>query len=162
MSSCHATGHSKEVLQCTVRAGEYFAGNFSRGKECELNIPSEKYIRVIDLSAELPECWMNLPPQTYSIQFNLTFGHFHMNRYGVYRTGKNNRFPILDILGYLKNSHKNPKFGKVRQVPIREFNQVPWLGLVSLFQIWDFCGYSLNTIKYPKMGICYFFPVTSV
>ena len=27
-------------------------------------------------------------------------------------------FPFLDILGYLKNSHKNPKFGKVRQVPI--------------------------------------------
>ena len=34
---------------------------------------------------------------------------------------KNNRFPILDILGYLKNTHKNPKFGKVRQVPTREF-----------------------------------------
>ena len=36
-------------------------------------------------------------------------------------TGKNNEFPFLDILGYLKNSHKNPKFGKVRQVPTREF-----------------------------------------
>ena len=34
---------------------------------------------------------------------------------------KNNGFPFLDILGYLKNTHKNPKFGKVRQVPIREF-----------------------------------------
>ena len=31
------------------------------------------------------------------------------------------KFPVLDILGYLKNTHKNPKFGKVRQVPIREF-----------------------------------------
>ena len=29
-------------------------------------------------------------------------------------TGKNDRFPILDILGYLKNTHRNPKFGKVR------------------------------------------------
>ena len=28
---------------------------------------------------------------------------------------------FLDILGYLKNTHKNPKFGKVRQVPTREF-----------------------------------------
>ena len=28
---------------------------------------------------------------------------------------------ILDILGYLKNTHKNPKFGRVRQIPIREF-----------------------------------------
>ena len=36
-------------------------------------------------------------------------------------TGKNNGFPFLDILGYLKNNHKNPKFGKVRQVPTREF-----------------------------------------
>ena len=26
---------------------------------------------------------------------------------------KNNGFPILDILGYLKNTHKNPKFGRV-------------------------------------------------
>ena len=39
-------------------------------------------------------------------------------------------------------------------------NQVPWLGHVSPFQIWDFFGYSLNTLKYPKMGICYFFPVS--
>ena len=74
-------------------------------------------------------------------------------------TGKNNRFPISDILGYLKNTHKNPKFGKVRQVLTRELPTKfpPWLGLVSLFQSWDFCGYSLNTLKHPKMGICYFF-----
>ena len=36
-------------------------------------------------------------------------------------TGKNNRFPILDIFEYLKNTNKNPKFGKVRQVASREF-----------------------------------------
>ena len=34
---------------------------------------------------------------------------------------------------------------------------IPWLGLVSLCQIWDFYGYSLSTLKYPIMGICYFF-----
>ena len=34
---------------------------------------------------------------------------------------------------------------------------IPWLGFVSLSQIWDFCGYSLNTLKYPILGICYFF-----
>ena len=54
--SFHATGHSKEVLLCTVRASKYFAGNFCRGKDCELNILPEKCIRMIDLSAELPEC----------------------------------------------------------------------------------------------------------
>ena len=27
----------------------------------------------------------------------------------------------MDILGIKKNTHKNPKFGKVRQVPTREF-----------------------------------------
>ena len=32
-------------------------------------------------------------------------------------TGKNNRFPFWDSLVYLKNTHKNPKFGRVRQVP---------------------------------------------
>ena len=37
-------------------------------------------------------------------------------------TGKNNGyFPFLDFLGYLKNTHKIPKFGKVRQVPSGEF-----------------------------------------
>ena len=36
-------------------------------------------------------------------------------------TGKNSRFPFLDILEYLTNTHKNTKFGKVRQVPTREF-----------------------------------------
>ena len=36
-------------------------------------------------------------------------------------TGKNNGFPFLDIFGYLKNTHKNPKFAKGRQVPTREF-----------------------------------------
>ena len=36
-------------------------------------------------------------------------------------TGKNSGFPFLDILGYSKNTHKNPKFGKVRQVPTRKF-----------------------------------------
>ena len=39
----------------------------------------------------------------------------------VFVTGKINGYPFLDILGYLKNTHKNPKFGKVRQVPTREF-----------------------------------------
>ena len=63
----------------------------------------------------------------------------------------------MEILGYLKNTHKNPKFGRVSP------NQgtwlgIPWLGLVSLCQIWDFCGCSLNTLKYPILGICYFFP----
>ena len=38
----------------------------------------------------------------------------------VIYTGKNNRFPFLDILKYLKNTHKNPKFERVRQVSTRE------------------------------------------
>ena len=73
-------------------------------------------------------------------------------------TGKNNGFPFLDILGYLKNTPINPQIWQSETSPNQGIpNQVPWLGLVSLCQIWDFCGYSLNTLKYPKMGIRYFF-----
>ena len=53
-------------------------------------------------------------------------------------TGKNNRFPFLDILGYLRNTHKNPKFGRVRQVPIRELG-------------WEFPGLDLS--HFAKFGI---------
>ena len=73
-------------------------------------------------------------------------------------TGKNNRFPILDILGYLKNTHKNPKFGKVRQIPTREFpTKFPGWDLSHSSKFGIFVGIFLNTLKYPKMGICYFF-----
>ena len=50
-----------------------------------------------------------------------TTPRIHMNMLLSLPTGQNNGFPFLDILGYLKNTHKNPKFGKVRQIPIREF-----------------------------------------
>ena len=53
-------------------------------------------------------------------------------------TGKNNRFPFLAILGYLKNTHKNPKFGKVRQFPIRELG-------------WEFPGW--DSSHFAKFGI---------
>ena len=46
--------------------------------------------------------------------------------------------PFLDILGYLKNTHKNPKFGRVRQVPIRELG-------------WEFPGWDLS--RFAKFGI---------
>ena len=56
----------------------------------------------------------------------------------IYHTVKNNRFPFLDILGYLKNTHKNPKFGRVRQVPTRELG-------------WEFPGWDLS--HFAKFGI---------
>ena len=52
--------------------------------------------------------------------------------------GKNNRFPFLGILGYLKNTHRNPKFGRVRQVPIRELG-------------WEFPGWDLS--HFAEFGI---------
>ena len=56
----------------------------------------------------------------------------------VTSTGKNNRFPFLDIVGYLKNTLKNPKFGRVRLVPIRELG-------------WEFPGWDLS--HFAKFGI---------
>ena len=56
-------------------------------------------------------------------------------------TGKNNGFPFLDILGYLKNTHKNPKFGKVRQVPTKEFpTKFPDWDLSHSSKFWIFMG----------------------
>ena len=80
-------------------------------------------------------------------------------------TGKNNSFPFLDISGYLKNTHKNPKFGRVRQVPIRELG---WE-----FPGWDFAlgltlpnlGFLWVFLKYPKIsknGNPLFFPVEAL
>ena len=51
---------------------------------------------------------------------------------------KNNGFPFLNILGYLKNTHKNPKFGRVRQIPIRELG-------------WEFPDWDLY--QFAKFGI---------
>ena len=74
---------------------------------------------------------------------------------------KNNGFPFLDIFGYLKNTHKNPKFGKVRQVPTREFQtKFPdWtcLTLPNLGFLWVFFKYP----KISKTGNPLFFPVIS-
>ena len=81
----------------------------------------------------------------------------------VYRfvllTGKNNRFPFWDILGYLKNTHKNPNFGKVRQVQPENSQPSSLIGtcltLPNLGFLWVF-------FKYPKIsknGNLLFFPV---
>ena len=64
--------------------------------------------------------------------------NFHRKRHEVFFTGKNNRFPFLNISGYLKNTHKNPKFGRVRQVPTRELG-------------WEFPGWDLS--HFAKFGI---------
>ena len=79
----------------------------------------------------------------------------------VHITGKNNGFPILDIFGYLKNTHKTPKFGRVRQILIREFP--------TKFPNWDLShspkfGILWVFFKYPKkskIGNPLFFPVYS-
>ena len=44
----------------------------------------------------------------------------------------------MDILRCLKNTHKNPKFGRVRQVPTRELG-------------WEFPGWDLS--HFAKFGI---------
>ena len=57
----------------------------------------------------------------------------------------------MDILGYLKNTHKNPKFGKVRQVPTREFP--------TKFPDWDLDWVFFKYPKISKNGNPLFFPV---
>ena len=75
-------------------------------------------------------------------------------------TEKNNGFPLLDIVGYLKNTNKNPKFGKVRQVPTREFpTKFPDWDLSHSSKFGIFVGrYSLITLaKRAKNGNLLFF-----
>ena len=63
---------------------------------------------------------------------------------------------FLDILGYFEEYPQKSQIWRSETSP----NQwtllgIPWLGLVSLCQIWDFYGYSLNTLNYPKMDIIF-------
>ena len=76
-------------------------------------------------------------------------------------TGKNNGFPFLDILGYLKNTNKNPKFARAKWDKSQPGNSQPssqigtCLTLPNLGFLWVF-------FKYPKIsknGNLLFFPV---
>ena len=75
-------------------------------------------------------------------------------------TGKNNGFPFLDIFGYLKNTHKNPKFGKVRQVPTREFPTKSQIGTRLTLQNLGFLWVFFKNPKISKNGNPLFFPVS--
>ena len=64
-------------------------------------------------------------------------------------TGKNNGFPFLDILGYLKNTQSKSQSGNfVGNSLVGTCLTLPNLGF-----LWVLCKYP----KYPKMGIRYFF-----
>ena len=88
----------------------------------------------------MPKCGKNISD---------TLTHQHFNLFGI--TGKNNGFPILDIFGYLKNTHKNPKFGNlVGNSLIGICLTLPNLGF-----LWVFFKYP----KISKIGNPIFFPV---
>ena len=67
----------------------------------------------------------------------------------------------IPIFGYFRVFKEYPQKSQIWKSETspnqRTWLGIPWLGLVSLYQIWDFYGYSLNTLKYQKMGIRYFF-----
>ena len=74
-------------------------------------------------------------------------------------TGKNNGFPILEIFGYLKNIHKNPKFGRVRQVPIWELGWDSLIGICLTLPNLEFLWVFFKYPKISKIGNPLSFPV---
>ena len=77
-------------------------------------------------------------------------------------TGKNNGFPFLDILGYLKYTYKNPKFGKWDKSQPGNFQPSSLVGtcltLPTLGFLWVFFKYA----KISKNGNLLFFPVMEI
>ena len=74
-------------------------------------------------------------------------------------TEKNNGFPFLDILGYLKNTHKNPTFGRVRQ---SQLGNLVGNSLIGICLTLPNLGFLWVFFKYPKIsknGNPLFFPV---
>ena len=77
----------------------------------------------------------------------------------VRTTGKNNRFPLLDILGYLKNTHKNPNLAKWDKSQLG--NSQP-SSLIGTYLTLPNLGFWWVFFKYPKIsknGNLFFFPV---
>ena len=114
------------TMQTTVkRSISYFAKHFTFGLD---------FNKWVHRSQRTDGCKaVKQPKFLIQIQIFLLMAKWHS-----ISTGKNNGFPFLDILGYLKNTHKNPKFGRVRQVPIRELG-------------WEFPGWDLS--HFAKFGI---------
>ena len=74
-------------------------------------------------------------------------------------TGKNNRYPILDILGYLKNTHKIPNLGEWDK---SQFGNLVGNSLIGICLTLPNLGFLWVFFKYPKMskiGNPLFFPV---
>ena len=74
----------------------------------------------------------------------------HFNFSSIFRhTGKNNRFPFLDILGYLKNTHKIPNLAKWDKS--QPSNSQP-SSLVGTCLTLPNSGFSWVFFKYPKIS----------
>ena len=82
------------------------------------------------------------------------------NKFPQTITGKNNGFPFLDILGYLKNTHKNmiPNLAKWDKSQPGNSQPSSLIGTcLTLPNLGFLCVFFQNTLKYPKMGIHCFF-----
>ena len=126
----------KEPTHSSKRIGDFVPGVmayhlFCSGDTCTCVDPVILVTRL--WTAWLPgadpensERWGRDPYPPPTTNENFTFQDKQQWRNVNIITGKNNGFPFLDILGYLKNTNKTSKFCKVWQVPTREFpNKFP-------------------------------------
>ena len=149
-------------MEYGIKLAEFF-GFCSLGDHCSkmFNSPPKKLCCRFN-NKEWIKCntghfWVHLLAKNSEYQVGTLLSiFFYFSQY----TGKNNGFPFLDtVLGYLKKTHKNPKFGKVKQVPTREFpTKFPDWDLSHSFKFgifWVFFKYR----KISKNGNPLFFPV---
>ena len=126
--------HLTSVWECGWPTGPLCPFKSSNKAREQQNFTQLTSVSFLCRTAARKNLWLRQCPWKTYDRGNLSMVEFSSSVLRVFimtiNTGKNNGFPILDIFGYLKNTHKNPKFGKVRQkFPNWDLSHSPKFGI---------------------------------